>query len=208
MRVDDNDSPFFVEENRSLRRDGDNYYVWADPDHKSGDDIDPERPLITLRKYTVTPGEKRMNLQGLYLMRELENIGKLTTGTLIAMDVPADFKDGEQILVARKQWRLRPGQLVRVLLGETVPEPGLYLPMNAIKPIDDKMGEVFVAVDGKAKKVKVKILSNVGELFRIEALDPGDTDLVTTGSQIITDHIHFLQHDEPVRVNKIVELKP
>ena len=205
MRVDDNDSPFFVEENRSLRKDGDNYYVWADPDHKSGTDIDPEKPLITLRKYTVTPGKKRMNLQGLYLMRALEDIGKLTPGTLIAMDVPADFKDGEQILVARRQWRMRPGQLVKVLLGETEPEPGLYLPMNSIKPVNDKTGEIFVAVDGKAKKIKVKILSNVGELYRVEALDPGDASLVTTGSQVITDHIHFLQHDESIRIIKIVE---
>jgi RND family efflux transporter MFP subunit len=207
MKADNNDSPFFVEENRSLRRDGDNYYVWADPNHKSGDDIDPERPLITLRKYTVTPGEKRMNLQGLYLMRELEDLGKLTPGTLIAMDVPADFKDGEQILVARRQWRMRPGQLVKVLLGETAPETGLYLPMNSIKPVNDKTGEIFVAVDGKAKKIKVKILSNVGELYRIEAFDPGDTNLVTTGSRVITDHIHFLQHDEPIRIIKTAEMK-
>ncbi len=208
MKAGYEDSPFFVEENRALHRDGDNYYVWGDPDHKPGDDIDSERPLITLRKYTVIPGEHRMNLQGLYLMRELDDIGKLTPGTLIAMDVPADFKDGEQILVARREWRLRPGQLVQVLLGKTVPEPGLYLPMNAIKPIDDKSGEIFVAVDGKAKKVKIKILSNVGELFRLEALNPGDASLVAAGARIITDHIHFLQHDEPVRVIKTMEMNP
>jgi len=208
MKAGHEGSPFFVEENRALHKDGDNYYVWGDPDHKPDDDIDSEKPLITLRKYTVTPGDHRINLQGLYLMRALEDIGKLTPGTLIAMDVPADFKDGEQILVARRQWRLRPGQLVKVLLGETVPKPGLYLPMNTIKPIDNKTGEVFVVVDGKAKKIKVKILSNVGELFRLEAFDPGDVGIVTAGARIITDHIHFLQHDEPVRVIKIVELKP
>lgn len=208
MKAGQEDSPFFVEENRSLHRDGDDFYVWGDPDHKPGDDIDSERPLITLRKYTVIPGEYRMNLQGLYLMRELDDIGELTPGTLIAMDVPADFKDGEQILVARKEWSLRPGQLVQVLLGKTVPETGLYLPMNAIKPIDDKSGEIFVAVDGKAKKVKIKILSNVGELFRLEAFNPGDASLVAAGALIITDHIHFLQHDEPVRVIKTMEINP
>jgi RND family efflux transporter MFP subunit len=208
MKVDNNDSPFFVEENRALHKDDDNYYVWADPDHKPGEDIDPEKPLITLRKYTVTPGEQRWNLQGLYLMRELEDIGKLTPGTLIAMDVPADFKDGEQVLVARRQWRMRPGQLVRVLLADTLPEPGLYLPMNSIKPVSDKTGEIFVAVDGKAKIVKVKILSSVGELFKIEALDPDDANLVSIGSRVIRDHIHFLQHDESIRVIKIEELNP
>ena len=50
-------------------------------------------------------------------MRELSDIGKLTPGTLIAMDVPDDFKDGDQVLVANKQWRLRPGQLIPVFLG-------------------------------------------------------------------------------------------
>jgi RND family efflux transporter MFP subunit len=205
---DDENSPFIVEENRALRKDDNGYYVWAAPDKELGDRIDSERPLITLRKFRVIPGERQMNFQGLYLMRELDDIGKLTPGTLIAMDVPDDFKDGEQILVARREWRLRPGQLVQVLLGKTVPEPGLYLPMNAIKPIDDKMGEIFVAVDGKAKKVKIKILSNVGELFRLEALNPGDASLVAAGARIITDHIHFLQHDEPVRVIKTMEMNP
>jgi multidrug efflux pump subunit AcrA (membrane-fusion protein) len=205
---DDEDSPFIVEENRALRKDDNGYYVWAAPDKELGDRIDSERPLITLRKFRVIPGERQMNFQGLYLMRELADVGKLTPGTLIAMDVPDNFKDGEQILVARKEWSLRPGQLVQVLLGKTVPEPGLYLPMNAIKPIDDKSGEIFVAVDGKAKKVKIKILSNVGELFRLEALNPGDASLVAAGARIITDHIHFLQHDEPVRVIKTMEMNP
>lgn len=204
----ESDSPFVVEENRSLRKEGEGYYVWAAPDQKLGDKIDSENPLITLRKYAVIPGEHRMNLQGLYLMRELSDIGKLVPGTLIAMDIPDDFKDGDQVLFARKQWRLRPGQLIPVLLGAETPKTGLYLPMNSIKPIDDKMGEIFVAVDGRAKKIKVKILGNVGELFRLEAFDPGDVGTVTPGARVITDHIHFLQHDEPIRVIKTVELTP
>ena len=65
-----------------------------------------------------------------------------------------------------------------------------------------------MVVDGKAKKVKVKILSNVGELFRLEALNPGDSGLVTAGASVITDHIHFLQHDEPVSIIKTMELRP
>ena len=204
----DEDSSFYVEENRSLHKEGENYYVWAAPDQKLEDKFESETPLITLRKFIVIPGERQMNFQGLYLMRELSDIGELVPDTLIAMDIPDDFKDGDQVLIASKEWRLRPGQLIPVLLGETVPEPGFYLPMNSIKPVNDKTGEIFVAVDGKAKKIKVKLLSNVGELFRIEALDPGDANLLSTGSRVITDHIHFLQHDEPIRVIKIAELKP
>ncbi len=208
VRMGDKNSPYFVEENRSLRKDGEEYYVWAAPEQKLGNKIDSQNPLITLHKYPVTPGKRRTNLQGLYLMRELSDIGELTPGILIAMDVPDGFKDGDKVLFANKQWRLRPGQVIPVLLAESVPKPGMYLPMNSIKPINDQMGEIFVAVDGKAKKIRIKILSNIGELFRIEALEPGDANLVAVGSRVITDYIHFLQHDEPIRVIKITELKP
>jgi multidrug efflux pump subunit AcrA (membrane-fusion protein) len=141
-------------------------------------------------------------------MRELSDIGELTPRTLIALDVPDGFNDGGKVLVANKQWRLRPGQLIPVFLGVEIPKTGLYLPMNSIKPIDDKTGEIFVAVDGKAKKVKVKILDNVGELFRVEAVDPNEANMMATGSEVITDYIHFLQDEEPIRVIKKVELKP
>ncbi|GAX61921.1 efflux transporter [Candidatus Scalindua japonica] len=204
---DDEKSPFFVEENRALRKDDNGYFVWTAPDKKLGDDIDPEKPLITLRKFRVKPGERQMNFQGLYLMRELSDVGKLTPGILIAMDVPDNVKDGDQVLVARKQWSLLPGQLIQVFLGVEIPKTGLYLTMNSIKPIDDRTGEIFVAVDGKAKKVKVNILDNVGELFRLEAFNPDDANLVTAGSQVITNHIHFLQHDESVRIINIAEMK-
>ncbi|MBC8549830.1 MAG: HlyD family efflux transporter periplasmic adaptor subunit [Candidatus Brocadiales bacterium] len=185
MKDQDEESPYFVEENRSLRKDSEGYYVWAAPDIKLGDSLDPEKPLITLKKYRVTPGEQRMNLQGLYLIREITDIGNLVPGTLIAMDVPDDFKDGSQVLVAENQWHLRPGQLIPVYLGSEVPLPGLYLPMNSIKPIDDKTAEIFVARNGKAKKVKVRILENVGELFSIEALDPGEDSLVAPGAWLL-----------------------
>jgi hypothetical protein len=77
--------------------------------------------------------------------------------------------------------------------------------MNSIKPVEEKVGEIFLAINGKATKVRVKILDNVGELFRLEALDPGEANLVKPGAQVIIDHIHFLQHEEPIRVIKIVE---
>jgi RND family efflux transporter MFP subunit len=207
-RLVDEDSSFYVEGNRSLHKEGENYYVWAAPEQKLEDKFGSETPLITLRKFTVIPGERQMNFQGLYLMRDLSDIGELVPDTLVAMDVPDDFKDGDQVLIASKEWRLRPGQLIPVLLGAETPKTGLYLPMNSIKPINDKMGEIFVAVDGRAKKIKVKILGNVGELFRLEAFDPGDVGTVTPGARVITDHIHFLQHDEPIRIIKTAELKP
>ena len=54
----------------------------------------------------------------------------------------------------------------------------------------------------------MKLLGNVGELFRVEAANPGGSGLITAGSRIITDYIHFLVDGEPVRIVKMTELKP
>ncbi|MCZ6817159.1 MAG: hypothetical protein O7F76_10775, partial [Planctomycetota bacterium] len=143
---------------------------------------------------------------GLFLFRELTDAGGLEPGTLIAMDVPDGLKDGDQVVVVRKRWQLRPGQLVPVFIEETAPKPGLYAPMNAIKPIDDHTGEVFVAADGSARQVRVKLFEHAGELVRIAAADEEDADLIAAGSRVIMDHVHFLRDGEPVRVIKTVEL--
>ena len=132
---------------------------------------------------------------------------------LLESEKMSDQKYAEQVLESLEYsnaltpnlWHL---EASNVLLGAETPKTGLYLPMNSIKPINDKTGEIFVAVDGRAKKIKVKILGNVGELFRLEAFDPGDVGTVTPGARVITDHIHFLQHDEPIRIIKTAELKP
>ena len=69
-----------------------------------------------------------------------------------------------------------------------------------------KTGDVFVVIDGVAKKVRIKIKGNVGELFHIGPADPAQADLLLPGSQVISDQIHFLQDGESVRVVKTVGL--
>lgn len=207
-RAGDASSPLMVEDNRALQKEADGYYVWAAPDRKVEDRIDPERPIITLRKIRVVPGERRMNYQGLFLFRELTDVGGLEPGTLIAMDVPDGLKDGDQVVVVRKRWQLRPGQLVPVFIGETAPKPGLYAPMNVIKPIDDHTGEVFVAADGLARQLRVQLFEHAGELVRIAAADEEDAALIAAGSRVIMDHVHFLLDREPVRIIKTVEYMP
>ena len=59
-----------------------------------------------------------------------------------------------------------------------------------------------IKVDARLKK----ILGQVGELLRIKGADPANQ--AAAGVSVITDHIHFLQDGEPVRVIKRVELRP
>lgn len=101
---------------------------------------------------------------------------------------------------------MRAGQLVPVLLAESEPAPGFYLPMNLIKNIDQETGYLFVEQAGKARKVTVKLLSWAGDLVRIEPADSGQAGLLVSGARVIADHVHFLQDGEPVRVVETREL--
>ena len=206
QRDGDETSPFMVEENRALRQDSNGYFVWAAPDQRLGDPLDPHEASVTLHRFSVVPSDVRINFQGLYLFRGLSDIGELQQGMFIALDVPDDFEDGQKVVIAQSDWRLRPGQLVRVLLSESPPAPGLYVPMTAILKSDEHSGVVFVAKEGLARRVEVRILEHAGELIQIVPVDETST-LLQPGSDIILDYIHFLQDREPVSVIQRRELK-
>jgi len=206
LEREDGGPGYMVEENRSLRKDAASYYVWAAPGVKAGDDI--ASGVVSLKRFRVTLGPGRRNYQGIYLMRQLTGVGDLEEKTLVAMDVPADFPEGGKVLLASEEWLLRPGQLVPVVLSATMPRPGIYLPMDAIRPVDQKSGSIFVAVDGKAREVEVKMVSNIGSFFRIEAANASDAPLIKPGARVITDFIHFLEDGELVHVVKTADRLP
>ncbi len=186
------DGVLYVEANRALRKDAEGYYVWADPDRTLRDPA-PEDHVLDFHKFRVVPGDKYLNFQGLYLLREVTDTGGMKDGQTIAHDLPDDFRGGPAIY-DKPNWMLRPGQLVPVLLDEAAPEVGLYVPMDTVIPVDETNGVIFLVEDRRAKRTPVRLLGNVGELFRIEA------DGVRAGALVITDSVHFLQDGEDVRV--------
>lgn len=200
----DPESPLLVEESRALRHDGGGAFVWAAEGLVSGQRPDRARPLVSLRRVPVVPGSRRVNFQGLYVFRELADPGELTPDSLVAFDVPEGFRDGDEVLVAGEQWRLRPGQLVQVLLDASPPEPGLYLPLNAIRPVEAGRGVVFAVHEGSAREVPVRLLESAGELFRLEAERPADAPLLAAGCRVVTGPLHFLVDGEPVRPVRVL----
>ncbi|MHC4932175.1 MAG: efflux RND transporter periplasmic adaptor subunit [Planctomycetota bacterium] len=193
MRIMDEQG--YIVEDRSLHKDERGYYVWADASKRHSDPV-PEGTVFHLTKHRVTPGERRVSLQGLYLMRELTDIGDLRPLTLVPIEPPDPNADEQDVVIAKSQWRLHPGQLVPVLLSPKAPKPGLYLPIDAIRPLDNERGVVFLAQGGTAKRVEVRIVDRVGERFRIEG------EGIAAGIKVITDYVHFLTDGESVRIIK------
>jgi multidrug efflux pump subunit AcrA (membrane-fusion protein) len=193
MQIPELAGPFYVEANRALRRDGGGHYVWAAPSHVFLEPL-PDDGVLELRKHYLEVGSRHINYQGLYLFREVTDPRGMKPYTVIALDVDEGFEDGGKVVVSPGDWLLRPGQLVPVLLSHEVPRPGLYLPMDALKPVDEQNAVVFLNQGGRAKETPVRILDRVGELIRVEG------DGIAEGVEIITDHVHFLQDGEAVSV--------
>ncbi|MFG0319978.1 MAG: efflux RND transporter periplasmic adaptor subunit [Planctomycetota bacterium JB042] len=200
--------PWGVEANRALRRDGEGWFVWGSDEAPDGGDLDPDDPVVTLRRYRVEPTDEVIDVQGLYSFRILADVGALSRDTLIALDVPDDFEEGGRVLVAREEWRLRPGQIVPVVLDAEPPPAGLYVPMSAVLPTVDGEGVVFVVEDEKANRVPVRLSGTVGDRVRIEpkAAD-GGAALLQPGARLVVDYLHFLVDGEPVRVVKTREVR-
>jgi multidrug efflux pump subunit AcrA (membrane-fusion protein) len=188
-----------VEANRCLRSDDQGHYVWADPAKIFGESL-PDGTVLKLRKFRVTPGERRVSFQGLYVMRELTDAGGLRPGTLLPLDPPDTDAEEQEVVIAKSQWLLQPGQLVPVLLEDTAPLHGIYVPMNTIEITGENRGEVFVVRDGKATRIAVEVLGQVRDLVRVRG------EGLAAGAELIADYIHFLEDGEEVRVIRRREL--
>ncbi len=190
----------FIEEKRCLRQENGIYHVWALD--RVGDNVsqDDSHPVFNVRKIKVTPGAKRHNLHGIYIFRELKDAGGLSKGAALACNLPDGVKDGDRVVLLQEDWLLRPGALVRVRFRERKPQPGFYVPMQAIMHLDDNNGFVFVVErkdqSVKVRKVNVNILNSTGELVRIE----GTKDKLITGVEVVLDGVNYLRDGETVAV--------
>jgi multidrug efflux pump subunit AcrA (membrane-fusion protein) len=199
---------YAVEERHCLRNDDQGPFVWATPDIKRGMRLRSGETTLRLKKYRVKLGTLRRTLQGIFLMREITDAGGLPRGSLIAWDVPDDYEEGDELLLATSSWRLRPGHVVAVVLGKEVPPTGTWAPMAAIEPTGENDGYVFVAEGGKVRKVPVVFREHLGALYRIEAKEEGDRALLKDGAELVLDYIHFLVDGEAIQVVKRLEQKP
>lgn len=207
MREDESDPslPLLTEE-RTLYEDEQGHYVWQVVNGQAGR---PYPPVLHLKKVRVELGDKILPiLGGLYVFHELSDTGGLTEKDLLAMDVPTDYTDGGYMLLQRKQWLLRPGQIVDTLFQHMQAEPGLFVPMSAIEPQSDNTGHVFVInKENRLDKVEVRLIRAVGQYQAIEAAKPADADKITPGRKIVLKGVHYLQNGERVNILEQEELK-
>ena len=191
--------PYFTEVG-SLHEDGDGFYVWKAEGLKSRDLWEDYDPRVKVKKVRVTLGDGLLDLVHLFTFRELADHGELNPGEdLVLRGVTGEVKDGDEVLLVRERWLLRPGDVVRVGLRGAELEPGFYVPEAAIQ-FDGQSHSVYTIQsqsDGRrtAAQVEVRIGETVGELQRIEAVE--DSRLAE-GMQLVVSGAHYIVDGEAI----------
>ena len=120
--------------------------------------------------------------------------------------LPKGIRDGEAVLLLRKRWLFRPGDLVPVLLEGPGPGEGFYVPMKAILHENGRHC-VYVVTAGAgggkvARRVGVTLRGAIGEMQRIEG------DRIGDGTQVVLHGVAYLTPDEGVNVIEVKKVQP
>ncbi len=204
----DGKPPFYTSID-TLYEDKDGFYVWKAEGLTIRDLVGDFNPVFTATKVRVTPGERYIRAMQLFSFRELLDIGTLNPETdLVVADVKAGLQEGQSVALVRKNWLLRPGQVVEVDLQQGRLNAGYYVPVLAV--MKEGAGYHVFAVESvdatqqRAVKVAVKTGQNIGTLVEVI---PEAADGLSDGMKIVVDGAAYLRGGDPVNAFVEVEVK-
>jgi len=197
-------------EQHAIHRDDDGEYVWKIQTAGDGTGSRSEI-LLDVEKVRVTSGSRKVNFLGLWTFRDVQVNDPATLNlnsdrVLGQLELPAGQTEltGNQALLDREEWMLRPGDLVGVdLQGNRFPA-GIYVPIDAIS---EKSGKYFVFVvesqgtDHKVRQVEVSVSDGPDATKRISGANGAE---LTAGQQIVLKGVHYLTDGEAVNVTSAV----
>ena len=202
--------PLYVEERKTLHEDESGHYVWIAEGINLQDPLREPHGVLTIRKVYVVVGPSRVNYQGIFLARELEDPGSLELGQACVVGVPDNSQDGDQVALLPQSWLLQPASLVEVEFTRDAGVSGFYVPIQAIVWQDQQQGHIFIVrnttqdggrpVSSVAGRVNVTLHETVGQLQRIEA---DDSVTIGEGVQVIVQGASYLKDGEPVSVVRV-----
>ena len=195
---------------RAIHRDDHGPFLWRVKNRKFNQVTLGASPILEVEKVPVLLGDVSIPFLGNWNFVPVtfpEGVNfdvekDMVAGELFVDDGDAESWSGDRILFDQERWLLRPGDLVRVDLGADQSEPGLYVPMRAIR---HESGRTFVFVvdqgttPPRARQVEVRFTgSSGGNGHRsLQKIDPIDAEL-PDGSKIVVEGVHFLHDGEPI----------
>jgi hypothetical protein len=173
---------------------GDGSFVWALT--PIGADRSARAPSYRASRVAVKPAAERRKYQEKVVLRPLSEPADLAPYQLLAVDEKETIREGDTVRTARTTWALRPGDVVRVSLASGPEPPGVFAPIRAIRRRGSDLGVVFLADEGVASAVEVRLGEIRGSRQRIAST--GDAALA--GGSLIVQGTAYLEDGDPVRV--------
>lgn len=205
---DNGAAPYFANED-TLHRDEQGYFVWKVEGLDVADLETDFNPVFRVTKVRVEPTMRRKPFMHVLTYRELTNIGELNAkNCLFAAKLPDGVNDGDTVVLLRKQWLLRPGQLVQVDLHHGRMQEAFYVPVQSV--VKQGSGHhVFVvdeAAEGKqhATRVAVTPAATIGDAQAVKAVNSGQ---LMAGGKLIVDGVHYLRDGDPVNAFNELEAR-
>ncbi|WP_197231882.1 efflux RND transporter periplasmic adaptor subunit [Novipirellula artificiosorum] len=209
-----NPKSLFVKE-QSLHQDDDGYYILRILNQRIGMLSQESQRVLKVEKLRVIPGELRIPILGIAVLREVEfadgvEMDPTTDMFVEEITLPAGNEEawsGDLVFYDVQRWKLRPGDLVSIDLAGDQTQPGFYVPLDAIM---ERSGTHFVFVIDQSedrstvRKLEVTVHDPVGSLRRIEAVDDQPLE---EGAKIVAAGAVFLNDGETVSVAEEVEVR-
>ncbi|MEM9645511.1 MAG: HlyD family efflux transporter periplasmic adaptor subunit [Planctomycetota bacterium] len=199
----------FVEEG-SLQSDDQGDFLWlvTNATIASRQKLDLE---LKVRKMRVRQGEDRIPFLGNWIFREVEVLDpdfdpeiNIVTGKLIVEDGDPSAWNGNAVMLdPGGQWKLRPGDLVKVDLSGSGNQKGYFVPMDAIVRTGSESA-IFVVDDSGGQPVvrkrPIRLVDDrdqtTSSLRQIEAIGESSLD----GQRYVVEGAHYLIDGEPIKV--------
>ena len=200
----------YIEEN-AICHDDEGKYVWKIIEPHDGSALS-RSPLLKVEKVRVITGDQEVDFLGNWTFRDVvvaegETFDYERDRVLGELVLPEGATEltGDTVLFERKQWLLRPGDMVGVDLNETRMPKGFYVPIDAINERSEKH-YVFVVEGNESnfhvRQTQVNVSDGPNTLKRVESI--GDQSL-TAGTQIVLGGVHYLTDGEAVNVASEME---
>ncbi|MEM7253436.1 MAG: hypothetical protein AAF493_18635, partial [Pseudomonadota bacterium] len=197
--LDNAAAPYFTNVD-TLRTDENGHFVWRVRGLSVSDLERDFEPVFTVEKVRITVGERKFRYLDIITYQEVIDLGALDPSRdLLAGKLPDGVEEGDTVFLSRKQWLLRPGQLVNVDLHHGRVPAGFYVPADAI--VKDNVGHHVYVVnqqdngEERADRVDVELGATVGTFQGVQPVSDG---VLTEGTRLIVDGAHYLRDGETV----------
>ena len=158
------------------------------------------QPILTIVKIDV--------VKAVFSVTE-DDLSNVAAGTRVSISVGQQHIDGEidfispivkpenrtvqvKAEIPNPMYRLKPGMFVEVNIDLSADDDALLLPREAVLDIQDKVGHVFIATDGRARQQTVKVGLTWGEKISILEGVTEATPVIVSGHRQLVDGMEIL----------------